>query len=96
MNEDRIRWDAAEMSALLEQMWTALEQIEIAFLRASECASESRAGSGSAGLPAIAEEFQRLQEEMTSSMENAAEIGKICAKCEAAVAETVDRLRLPL
>ena len=29
MNEDRIRWDAAEMSALLEQMWTALEQIGI-------------------------------------------------------------------
>ena len=97
MREGGIRLDAVEMSAILEQMWNALEQIETAFLRASEHVTEVHpADPGAADFPGIADEFHRLQEEMTSRMENMAEVGKIYAKCEADIAEIVDRLRLPL
>lgn len=96
MHEDKIRMDATEMSVLLEQMRALLEQTELAFVRAAACAAEnSSGGGGTVDLQMITERFQHLHEKMTSAMENAAEIGALYAKGEAAVAEMVDSLRLP-
>ena len=97
MYEDKIRINTAEMNTLLEQMWIYLEKIDTAFFRITECVADAGADAfGELDFPEVSESFHRQQDSMIAGMENAAEICKIYAKCEAAVSEAVEKLQLPL
>ena len=96
MRDEKIRSDAAEMNAVLEQISLHLELIEEAFLRLTDLSESGAEICAHPDFPLFVKTFREQQDALTAEMETGAELCKIYTECEAAVLDAIEMIRLPL